>query len=60
MLEAVTTGLTTVVGWAGTVVDAIAGESGALGSLLPLFAVGISISVIFLGVKVIKSVVWGA
>lgn len=60
MLEAVTTGLTTVLGWAGTVIDAFVGESAALGALLPLFAIGIAISVIFLGVKVIKSVVWGA
>lgn len=60
MLEAVTTGLGTVIGWGGTVIDAFVGETAAFGSLLPLFAIGISISVIFLGVKVIKSVVWGA
>ena len=60
MIEAVTTGLTTVIGWVGTVITAITGAEGALNELLPLFAVGIAISALLLGVKVIKSVVWGA
>ena len=60
MIEAVTTGLTTVIGWVGTVISAITGTEGALNELLPLFAVGIAISALLLGVKVIKSVVWGA
>lgn len=60
MLAAVTSGLETVIGWIGTVITAITGEAGALKELLPLFAVGIAISVVFLGVKAIKSIVWGA
>lgn len=60
MLNAVTTGLTTVIGWIGTVISAITGTDGELSALLPLFAIGISISVVFLGVKAIKSIVWGA
>lgn len=60
MLEAVTSGLTTVIGWVGSVITAITAEAGALAPLLPLFAVGIAISVVFLGVKVIRSIVWGA
>lgn len=60
MIEAVTSGLTTVIGWVGTVISSITGAEGDLKELLPLFAVGIAISVIFLGVKVIKSIVWGA
>lgn len=63
MLEAVTTGITTVIGWVGTVIDAIVttGEqAGALSALLPLFAVGISISALLFGIRAIKSVVWGA
>lgn len=60
MLEAVTSGLGSVIGWVGTVITAIVGESGALAPLLPLFAIGIAISVVFLGVKVIKSIIWGA
>lgn len=60
MLEAVTSGLTTVISWVGSVIDAIVGAEGALAPLLPLFAIGIAISVVFLGVKAIKSIVWGA
>lgn len=59
MMEAVTSALTTVIGWVGTVVDALIGESGQLKSLLPLMAVGISISALMLGVKAIKSFAWG-
>lgn len=60
MLSAVTSGLTTVIGWVGTVITAITGENGALAPLLPLFAIGIAISVVFLGIKAIRSIVWGA
>ena len=60
MLDAVTTGLSTVITWIGSVVTALTSSSGALYSLLPLFAIGISISAILLGVKMIKSLVWGA
>lgn len=60
MLEAVTSGLTTVIQWVGTVITSMTSSSGGLSELLPLFAVGVSISVIFLGVKVVKSIIWGA
>lgn len=60
MLAAVTSGLTTVISWVGTVITAITGENGALAPLLPLFAIGIAISVVFLGIKAIRAIVWGA
>lgn len=60
MLTAVTTGLTTVIGWIGSVIDAVFSTDGELAELAPLFAIGISISAILLGVKIIKSFVWGA
>lgn len=60
MLAAVTSGLATVISWVGTVITAITGENGALAPLLPLFAIGIAISVVFLGIKAIRSIVWGA
>lgn len=60
MLEAVTSGITTVIGWVGTVVTSIVGAEGQLNELLPLFAVGIAISAILFGIKAIKSVIWGA
>lgn len=60
MLAEVTTALSTVISWVGTVVTALTGEAGQLKDLLPLFAIGISISALMLGVKAIKSFVWGA
>lgn len=60
MLSNVTSGITTVIGWIGTVLNAIVGESGALADLAPLFAIGISISAIMLGIKVVRGIVWGA
>lgn len=60
MLEAVTSGITTVIGWVGTVIDSLLTTEGELSALLPLFAVGVAISAILLGVKVIKSFIWGA
>ena len=60
MLEAVTSGITTVIGWVGTVVTSLLGDAGELKELLPLFAIGVSISAILLGVKIVKSFIWGA
>lgn len=60
MLSEVGTGITTVIEWVGSVINALVGENGKLAALLPLFAIGIAISAILLGVKIIKSVVWGA
>lgn len=59
LMEAVTSALSTVIGWVGTVVEALVGEAGQLNALLPLLAVGISISALMLGVKAIKSFAWG-
>ena len=60
MLEAVTTALTTVIGWVGTVVTALVTPEGQLTDLLPLLAVGVAISALMLGIKAIKSFIWGA
>lgn len=60
MLEAVTSAITTVLGWVGTVLDSLLTTEGELSTLLPLFAVGVAISAILLGVKMIKSFIWGA
>lgn len=60
MLEAVTSALSTALTWVGSVVSALVTETGALYALLPLFGIGVAISAIMLGVKVIKSFVWGS
>lgn len=60
MLEAVTSALTTVIGWVGTVITSLTGEAGELKELLPLLAIGIGISAFLFGIRAIRSVTWGA
>ena len=60
MLEAVTSGLDTVIDWVGTVVSSLLGETGELKALLPLLGIGIAVSALMLGVKAIRSFAWGA
>lgn len=60
MLEAVTSGLTTVIGWVGTVVTSLTTEAGDLNALLPLLAIGVAVSALMLGIKAIRSFIWGA
>lgn len=60
MLKAVTDGLSVVIGWVGTVVDSLVGAEGELASLLPLLAIGVAVSALMLGIKAIRSFIWGA
>ena len=60
LVSAVTDALSSVFSWIGTFISQLTSDSGSLHALLPLFAVGIAISVILLGIKVVKSIVWGA
>lgn len=59
-LSSVTTNLGEVIGWIGTVVTSLTGESGQLKALLPLLMVSVSISALMLAVKIIRSFIWGA
>lgn len=59
MLAAVSNAITTVIGWVGTFITSLVGENGALAELLPLFAIGIAISAVLLGIRIVKSIVWG-
>lgn len=60
LTTAVTNALSQIITWVGTVITAVIGDNGALNALLPLFAIGIGISVLLFGIKAIRSVVWGA
>lgn len=60
MIAAITSGLTSVIGWIGSVVTAITSSSGDLKDLLPLVGIGIAISAVMLGIRVIRSFTWGA
>ena len=59
MMQAVTTALTDVIGWAGTVLSAVITEACELHALLPLWAVGIAISALMLGIRVMRGFAWG-
>lgn len=60
MLDAVTSGLTTVIEWVGTVVSALTATDGKLSALMPLLAIGVAVSALMLGIKAIRSFIWGA
>ena len=60
MIEAVTTGLSTVIGWVGTVISALTSAEGDLYALLPLLAIGVSVTVISMAIGTIRSFTWGA
>lgn len=49
MMASVTTAMTTVIDWVGTVIDALLTTDGALAELLPLFSISIAISAVMLG-----------
>lgn len=60
MLESITSTLGTVISWFGTVMEAIIGTDGALNDAWPLLTVGIAISLVLLGIKVVRKFAWGA
>lgn len=60
MLEAVTNGLTTVIGWVGEFVSALTATDGALAPLLPLLAIGVAVSAVMLAINVVRSTIWGS
>ena len=59
MLAKVTEGLSTVISWVSILINELFGADGDLAELAALVAIGIAASALFLGVKVIKSLVWG-
>ena len=59
MIAAVGTALVDVIGWCGTVLTAVVSDTGELSALLPLWAVGIAISGLLLGIRVMRGFAWG-
>ena len=59
-MSAVSTAVTSSIGYIGEVTTALFGANGALADLLPFFAIGIACSVVLFGIKGIRSLVWGA
>lgn len=60
MLAEIGTVLTEFISWVGEIVTALTTSGGALYSLLPLFAIGIAVSVFMVCFKCIRRVTWGA
>lgn len=57
MLEAIGTGVTSVITWGGNVLTAI--TSGSMAAVLPVIGVTIGLGIVGWGIKTIKSLVWG-
>lgn len=60
MLAAIGSAVTQLITWVGQVISAIVGAEGAMSDLLPVFAIGIGVSVILVAVKIIRKVCWSA
>lgn len=60
MIEAIGSGVTSMIGWLGDCVDAVVGSQGALNALLPVFALAVAGTIIAYGVSLIRSFTYGA
>lgn len=66
MLDAITTGVTTVIGFVGNIIKAIAGTAvesdavaGAWGALLPVIGLGIGVMFVMFAITTVKSLIKG-
>lgn len=57
MLEAISTGVTSVIGWGGNVLTAI--TTGSMSAVLPVVGIAIGLGIVGWGIATIKSLVWG-
>lgn len=59
LLTAVTSAFSTVLGWLDTFLTSLVTAEGELNALLPLVAISVAVSVLMLGIKVVRSFAWG-
>lgn len=59
MISAITSGVTTVVSCAGTVISAIVDADGAMASLLPVIGMAVGLGLVGWAIRTIKSLTWG-
>ena len=59
MITSIGTALTSVLTWIGQVVGSITGAEGQLKELLPIFGIGIAVTVVMLGIRVLRGFTWG-
>lgn len=60
MLTSISSIFTQIIDWIGEFVTALTATDGALAPLLPLFAIGIGISLAMVIMKLIRKITWGA
>lgn len=60
LLQTIGSGATAMIQWTGEVVEAVFTTGGSLNVLAPLALLSVAGTIIFLGVKIIKSLVYGA
>lgn len=64
MLDALASAFSTVLGAVGSFVKAITGTAGTggvdLSSILPLFAIGIAVSLLYAAIRGVRKMTWGA
>lgn len=59
MITAIGQGVTSVIGFAGEVVDALILTNGKLSGLLPVIGMAIGIGLVGWGIRTVKSLTWG-
>ena len=60
MVAAISDAFTGIISWMGQFVTALVTTDGELNALLPVFVIGIGVSILLLGIKAVKSMTWGA
>lgn len=59
MIAAITSGVTTVISAAGTVISSIVTESGEMSALLPVIGMAVGLGLVGWAIRTIKSLTWG-
>lgn len=59
MLTDIGSAVTAIIGYIATVVDAVFGTDGDLKALLPVFCLGIGVTCVMLGVRILRGFTWG-
>ena len=59
MINAITSGVGTVIECAGDVVSAIITDGGAMNALLPVIGMAVGLGLVGWGIRTIKSLTWG-
>lgn len=60
MIAAIGDAFNGVMGWVGDFVTALTTSDGVLNDMLPVFVLGIGVSLLMLGIRAVKSMTWGA